>query len=429
MIEVWNAIHGFFVSNGYVLEMLLAETLFLYSFPRRRLFFLRLPAALAVILTFSILWSTFVIKTPLTEIFKFLIYFVMFSAGTVWCMDVGVWGALFCSVGACASQHLVFRTFSLITALAGVSYESNVAVPINLGVIAVVYTVVLFAFARRIRNEADRYFKRYRMIFMSIVMFLFVFVLHCLLEPYVGYDDLPVFIGCALYGMLCSLFMLLLLYGFSRGDKLEHDVTVMEHLVHLQSEQYRARKENVELINIKCHDMKHQISMLGDRIDPEALKEIKDVIAIYDESIKTGNEVLDVFLAEKSLLCKKEDIRLDCNVEGKSLSFMNPSDLYSLFGNAIDNAIEAVRKLPEGHERLIGVYVTARMNMVAIHIENAYEGEVSFDGELPVTTKEDNRYHGYGMRSIRMIVEKYRGNMSVTAENGIFGLDIILPMI
>ena len=223
------------------------------------------------------------------------------------------------------------------------------------------------------------------------------------------------------------MFMLLMLYGFSRGDKLEHDVTVMEHLMHMQSEQYRASKENVELINIKCHDMKHQISMLGDRIDPAALKEIKDVIAIYDESIKTGNEVLDVFLAEKSLLCKKENIRLECDADGKSLEFMNPPDLYSLFGNALDNSIDAVRKL-EDDDRAVEVSVKRRMNMVAIHIENRYSGELRFDGELPVTTKNDDKYHGYGMRSIRMIVDKYHGNMNIFASDGTFALDIILPL-
>ena len=197
--------------------------------------------------------------------------------------------------------------------------------------------------------------------------------------------------------------------------------------MHMQSEQYRASKENVELINIKCHDMKHQISMLGDRIDPAALKEIKDVIAIYDESIKTGNEVLDVFLAEKSLLCKKENIRLECDADGKSLEFMNPPDLYSLFGNALDNSIDAVRKL-EDDDRAVEVSVKRRMNMVAIHIENRYSGELRFDGELPVTTKNDDKYHGYGMRSIRMIVDKYHGNMSIFASDGTFALDIILPL-
>lgn len=427
MKEFWDAVHGFFVANGYVFELLLAETLFLHSFPRRRFFVLRLLGSLAVILAFSVPWGMFVVKTPATEIVKFLVYFVLFAGGVLFCTDVSVWGALFCNVGACAAQHLVFRTFSVIMALSGSPYESDLAVPINFGVIAVVYTAVFFVFARRIRDEADRYFKRYRMIFMSIVLFLFVFVLHCLMEPYVGFDDLPVFIGCALYGILCSVFMLLMLYGFSRGDKLEHDVTVMEHLMHMQSEQYRASKENVELINIKCHDMKHQISMLGDRIDPAALKEIKDVIAIYDESIKTGNEVLDVFLAEKSLLCKKENIRLECDADGKSLEFMNPPDLYSLFGNALDNSIDAVRKL-EDDDRAVEVSVKRRMNMVAIHIENRYSGELRFDGELPVTTKNDDKYHGYGMRSIRMIVDKYHGNMSIFASDGTFALDIILPL-
>ena len=97
MKEFWDAVHGFFVANGYVFELLLAETLFLHSFPRRRFFVLRLLGSLAVILAFSVPWGMFVVKTPATEIVKFLVYFVLFAGGVLFCTDVSVFCVLFAS--------------------------------------------------------------------------------------------------------------------------------------------------------------------------------------------------------------------------------------------------------------------------------------------------------------------------------------------
>ena len=66
--------------------------------------------------------------------------------------------------------------------------------------------------------------------------------------------------------------------------------------------------------------------------------------------------------------------------------------------------------------------------MFVVHIENFYEGSLSFDNGLPKTTKKDKRYHGFGMKSIRMITEKYHGYFKVKAENGLFILNILIQL-
>ena len=66
--------------------------------------------------------------------------------------------------------------------------------------------------------------------------------------------------------------------------------------------------------------------------------------------------------------------------------------------------------------------------MVSAHFENYYAGELDFDDGLPLTTKSDKRYHGFGMKSIKMLAEKYGGYVSVKAEDGVFNLNILLPI-
>jgi sensor histidine kinase regulating citrate/malate metabolism len=113
--------------------------------------------------------------------------------------------------------------------------------------------------------------------------------------------------------------------------------------------------------------------------------------------------------------------------DGKQLEFIDPVDLYTILGNAIDNAIEAVRKLEEPDHRVVSVTIYAKQHMSVLQIENYYEGELHFAGGLPVSSKQDHRYHGFGVKSIRSTVEKYGGSISIDTENHIFLLCILLP--
>ena len=100
------------------------------------------------------------------------------------------------------------------------------------------------------------------------------------------------------------------------------------------------------------------------------------------------------------------------------------ADLYTLFGNAIDNAAEAVMKLPE-EKRVISLTTGETGELFSVNIRNFYRGSVSFEGGLPVTTKGDSDYHGFGMKSIKRIVEKYGGDLSVVAGDGVFNLNML----
>ena len=108
---------------------------------------------------------------------------------------------------------------------------------------------------------------------------------------------------------------------------------------------------------------------------------------------------------------------------------MKSADVYSLFGNALDNAIEAVMKLQDKSKRVIGLKVYSVGGLVTVNIKNFYQGKIDLNAEgLPATTKSDKAYHGYGMKSIHMIVEKYDGNLSVQTKDEVFNLNILFSM-
>ena len=181
----------------------------------------------------------------------------------------------------------------------------------------------------------------------------------------------------------------------------------------------------MDTINIKCHDLKHQLNILSGRISDEEIQKIKEAVDVYDSAYKTGNIALDVVITMKSLVCLNKKIEFTCMVDGSRLNFMHESDIYSLFGNILDNAIEAVDKVKEAEKRVIILTLKEEKGMLFLRSENYFNGNPQIVDGLPMTTKTDTAYHGFGLKSIRNVVQKYGGNLRLDIHSDTFALDIM----
>ena len=160
----------------------------------------------------------------------------------------------------------------------------------------------------------------------------------------------------------------------------------------------------------------------------EYLDQMEQQIRTYEAQNKTGNRVLDTILTAKTIQCQSEGISLTCVADGQALDFMNPMDISALFGNALDNAIESVKKLPNPEQRLIHVSAMRQKDFLRIRVENCYSGELRFVDGMPTTTKRDARYHGYGLKSIQSIAHSYGGSATIDTKDGWFELRLLLPV-
>ena len=212
---------------------------------------------------------------------------------------------------------------------------------------------------------------------------------------------------------------------------------MMNLLWDMEKEQYQFSKENIALINQKCHDLKHQIRALRNASKEEInkyLDEIEESVQIYEAIVKTGNEVLDTILTEKSLYCKKKGIIVSCVADGSQMDFIDTVDLYAILGNAIDNAIEAVEKFKTREKRQIDVLIYRQQQFLAINVINPIKGNLVFENaidenhDLPVTTKQDKNHHGFGLRSMKYILKRYDGVLNVSEEDGVFSLMMLIPV-
>ena len=217
-----------------------------------------------------------------------------------------------------------------------------------------------------------------------------------------------------------------------RDLQMKFELVAMQSLLNMQYKNYQLTQESIDIVNQKYHDMKHQIALLKREATStratESLNQLEKEIKIYEAQNKTGNKVLDAVLTSKTLYCQNQGIGLTSVADGTALSFMSDMDISALFGNMLDNAIESVEKLDEREKRLIHLKVAKQKNFLRIHIENYCEKQLTFRNGLPVTTKNDHQFHGYGLKSIQSTAKKYGGSVLATMENNWFELSVLIPI-
>lgn len=226
---------------------------------------------------------------------------------------------------------------------------------------------------------------------------------------------------------LCITFLSLFLeYLMTRGKDIEQENLKIKRMLKEQKEQYYFEKQLIDLVNIKAHDLKHQLNE-NDICSKEVMDNTKKLIGDYDASFDTGSSALDIIITKKSRECNRHQIKLTCLVDGRKLSFIEEIDVYALFGNIIDNAIEASRKIEDKSKRIISLSAVKKEGFVMIHESNYFVGNLKMKNGIPMTTKHDTDYHGYGIKSIKMLCDKYGGNLKISTEDNIFNIDLIFP--
>jgi sensor histidine kinase regulating citrate/malate metabolism len=230
-----------------------------------------------------------------------------------------------------------------------------------------------------------------------------------------------------IYSMLYALSILFLRTGILEQSRMTAELRLMEEMLHLEKKQFENIREDMEVINIKCHDIRHQLSQFEGKLTQDELESLKATIQIYDSTLKTGNEILDTILYKKQLFCTQNQIQLSCIADGSCLNFISSTHLYSLLNNAIENAIEAVMQLKNEEMRIISISVGIENALTAIHITNYYNASPSVKEQFPQTTKEDSAHHGFGIKSMRYIVQQYNGDLTFDMQDNIFYLHIYFP--
>ncbi len=208
---------------------------------------------------------------------------------------------------------------------------------------------------------------------------------------------------------------------------------IMNVMLQRQYDQYRMSIDNVELLRREFHDLKHYMIAIRAEEDPEKrdqyLEEMEQAILTQEALTNTGNRVLDVVLTTKSTYCSQKQITFTCMADGNLISFMHVKDICSIFGNALDNAIECVSQFEDPEKRLVTLSMFRKNQFLMIQFENYTETPLELGaGRLPRTTKGNTQYHGYGLKSIQAAAQKYDGSMTLQSKDNWFTLSVLIPV-
>lgn len=229
-----------------------------------------------------------------------------------------------------------------------------------------------------------------------------------------------------------GMMALMAIEEFSYALQLNANVSVLQNLLDRQYEQYQQFKANNEQMQQVYHDIKHLIhyirSISSSQKYEKVLQELEETVSTYEAQYDTGNAVLDVMLANKKMMCRSAQITMECFVDAREMGFMDNVHICSIFGNALDNAIEYERQIDEIEKRLIKVNVFAENHFLMIHISNYCEQTILKSPKDPETTKKNPEMHGFGIKGIRLAVEKYSGHMNIKQENKWFIMSILIPI-
>lgn len=197
----------------------------------------------------------------------------------------------------------------------------------------------------------------------------------------------------------------------------------------MQLETYDKLIQTYQENQIFYHDLKNQYLVIENYLKNQEydkaeayMKELK--MTKFEDLYKqrTGNRAVDILLDYKLKEAELHQIHVDAVVDVIDLK-LTDQELTALLGNALDNAIEACRKM-ENETKWIRITIQKIQEMTLIKVSNSYGKQPLERSGLFVSLKNNPQIHGLGIKSMRMIVEKYDGKMKTNYSNGEFSVVI-----
>ena len=231
-----------------------------------------------------------------------------------------------------------------------------------------------------------------------------------------------------------NILMILIFTGYFFVRKEKEHSRLQQLKMDMMEYDYRALQKVYEEKEILLHDVKKHMQVIRGMVEAGQKQEIFVYLDEMSGMLKKGrnrdlvnHDLLNLILNHKFQEAENTGISIQYETEDMGGLRLKPTEVCALFSNILDNAIEANQKIAEGMERWIKLACTRKGQILVIYISNPMaEKKIRLVGGIPETTKQDKGEHGFGMRSIRQIVNTYDGHMLIETEDGIFHFTVYL---
>ena len=233
--------------------------------------------------------------------------------------------------------------------------------------------------------------------------------------------------------LLVAMIILQLMSEISKSNEIKTQNLLMLKKEEMYKNQINDANKYIEEIATVKHNMKNKILCIGQLIDDgseaEARKMCSSIMNELDDitgMFNTKNPCLNAILNVVSKKSKEQGIDIKASVKSDFIG-IDDSDLITLLGNLCDNAVEAEMKLPL-HDRAIRLSLFEKGGCYFITVKNRIEKSVLESNPKLESGKSDSLYHGYGVKSVNGIVEKYSGAVEFSEESGMFIANVLLEI-
>jgi len=263
--------------------------------------------------------------------------------------------------------------------------------------------------------------------------------------PKMLYDRYPVLIvvlpAILLLSLLSILYSVKLFQDMICWNREKNGRIVLEKQISSLQEHMEEVERIYSGIRGMKHDMKNTISVIqrlsageGNGELEEYLSELNRGLEKLEVRFKTGNTVVDTLLNMKYHEAVRDvpDLKMDADKlmlpQGLEI---HSYDIGIVLGNAVDNAMEACRKLkakePEA-DAFIRLCSLQKGNLLILKVENSFDGRLvrRRQEEFPMTDKADRENHGIGLANIKSTAEKYQGTMDFKVKGRVFILSVMM---
>lgn len=416
---------------NFYLSLMLCTMVFVIRQGRRRLFPLRLLLVFGggVLLMNHLHYLFLMDYRSMSSFGNAVIYisalFYTWS-GFVFCFDITWSEACFCIVAGYSGQFIQSILSEILVRYYGLSSTQGTLVKL---LMIVVIVALLYAWIGKKLKRGQNFnvAQWHLMVLLICVILVEIVICYRMRMQWIYALDKGHMLCDGILLAMCSAIVLAAQFALLDQQDLTHELEILRQMWRKDREQYRISSETIDLINRKCHDMRFQIRSIGRNANvvPNAIRDMEKAINIYDSLYQTGCRALDIILTEKSLQCQTNQIVLTCIAAGVSaLNAISDVDIYSLFGNLLENAIKAVSEL-EVEYRAVDLTIREHGEFLSIQVSNSFMGSVEMREGLPVTTSADPANHGFGVKSIAAIVQKYDGTVSFDVDGNVFSVSIL----
>ena len=408
-----------------------AAVAFCIPLKRRPGFWLRALGMLLPLLGLTYLLDPSAQSTNLQELQLSLLalyvsFFVLLGMMIYVCVEIDKKSALYCAVWSLLASQTAYECWHVIEVFfqrRGTHLDPG-SVPVWLAQLAagtVFYFVICTTLSRKMSYKGEYHIGPRQLASAFFIGILFMLQAALLSSGQTVALD-PGLVATMLIGQLYFLTLLYFQTELFKKSALQKEMDALNLLYERQRQQYQVARQNVQIINKRCHELRVQIAALRKlapgAVPPQQLEEAEHAARLYDAGANTGNEVLDVVLTEKSLLCESRGIQLNAVANGSSLGFFEAGDLYALFANALDHAVESAVQTPRPERRVIDLLVCVRQGFVVVNIISP----------LRPPEKQANRSAQYELKVVKRIVQKYKGTLTLEEQGEFFAEKIIFPL-